>query len=108
MTFNNASWGYMPAAAHDAWSARDILKMLNTCAGSQGNLLLNIGPAPDGSVPEEAVKRLPKIGNWLGKYGEAFYGPAGSTVTRCGFVPVRNRIWARRCCASRCSMERST
>lgn len=87
MTFNNASWGYMPSAAHDAWSARDILKMINTCAGAQGNLLLNIGPAPDGSVPEDAVAPLTTVGSWLALNGEAVYGrtdPAQYTSSACG------------------------
>jgi 6-phosphofructokinase len=74
MTFNHASWGYMPAAAHDAHNARDVLGMLNIAAGNQGNLLLNIGPAPDGSVPKWAVQPLTTVGRWLGKNGEAVYG----------------------------------
>ena len=39
-----------------------------------GNLLLNIGPAGDGSVPADAVKPLRQIGKWLSVYGEAYYG----------------------------------
>jgi len=74
MTFNDTSWGYMPSAAPDSVTERDILRMLRTCAGNQGNLLLNIGPAPDGSVPEEAVKPLKTAGKWLEKNGEAVYG----------------------------------
>ena len=74
MTFNEASWGYMPAAAQDSWTVRDILKMLNTAAGQGGNLLLNIGPAPDGSVPEEAVAPLKDVGKWLAKNGQAVNG----------------------------------
>lgn len=74
MTFNDVSWGYMPSAAVDAHSARDILKMLNTAAGDGGNLLLNIGPAPDGSVPEESIVPLKQVGAWLKKNGEAVYG----------------------------------
>ncbi|NQU75344.1 MAG: alpha-L-fucosidase [Planctomycetes bacterium] len=79
MTFNDTSWGYMPSAASDGVSARDILKMLRTAAGSQGNLLLNIGPTPDGSVPSEAVEPLTTVGKWLQTNGEAVYG----RVDRC-------------------------
>jgi len=74
MTFNDTSWGYMRAAAQDSWTDRDILKMLNKAAGGCGNLLLNIGPAPDGSVPEEAVGPLKNVGKWLAKNGKAVYG----------------------------------
>ncbi|MCY2925495.1 MAG: alpha-L-fucosidase, partial [Planctomycetota bacterium] len=74
MTFNDVSWGYMPSAAHDAHSSRAILKMLHTCAAHEGNLLMNIGPAPDGSVPTDAVAPLTAVGKWLAENGEAVYG----------------------------------
>lgn len=82
MTFNDVSWGYMPSAAMDAHSARDILKMLNTAAADGGNLLLNIGPAPDGSVPEESVAPLRTVGAWLKKNGEAVYGTVDRSSNR--------------------------
>ena len=74
MTFNDASWGYMPSAAVDSWTERDILRMLNRAAGGTGNLLLNIGPAPDGSVPTEAVEPLKTVGKWIALNKEAVYG----------------------------------
>lgn len=48
--------------------------MLQTVAANKGNLLLNIGPAPDGSVPEEAVEPLETVGKWLRENGDAVYG----------------------------------
>jgi len=72
MTFNYA-WGYMPSAI-DWRSTREVISMLGTCAAGQGNLLLNIGPKPDGSVPEEAVEQLAPLGRWLADNGEAVYG----------------------------------
>ena len=39
-----------------------------------GCLLLNIGPKPDGTIPQEAQDRLLAIGKWLGVNGEAIYG----------------------------------
>ncbi len=74
MTFNHISWGYMPSAAVDAHTPREILQMLNTACGGAGNLLLNIGPSPEGSVPAEAVKPLQTVGQWLKRNGEAVYG----------------------------------
>jgi alpha-L-fucosidase len=72
MTFNG-SWGYMPISP-DWRSAREVIGMLRTAAAGQGNLLLNIGPAPDGSVPPEAVERLEAVGQWVAQNGEAMYG----------------------------------
>lgn len=76
MTFNGISWGYVDGkqAAAYSYSAQRILKMLNTCASGGGNLLLNIGPAPDGSVPEEAIEPLTTVGGWLAENGKAAYG----------------------------------
>jgi len=87
MTFNHTSWGYMPSAAPDAHTSRDILKMLNTAAGGQGNLLLNIGPAPDGGIPPESVEPLKTVGKWLKQNGEAVYGKvdrAPNGASACG------------------------
>ena len=76
MTFNGISWGYVDSAQAQNYSynAQRIIKMLNTCASGGGNLLLNIGPTPDGSVPEEAVDPLRTVGAWLGENGRAVYG----------------------------------
>ena len=74
MTFNG-SWGYLPYAPDEDWlSSRQVLSMLRTASGGQGNLLLNIGPAPDGSIPPQAVERLTPVGKWLEQNGEAVYG----------------------------------
>lgn len=75
MTFNG-SWGWMPYAPEEDWhTSRAVVKMLRQVTAGGGNLLLNIGPKPDGSVPEEAVPRLKTVGKWLRKYGdECVYG----------------------------------
>ena len=54
MTLND-SWGYQ--AADDNWkSPKTVIRNLITCARDGGNYLLNIGPKPDGSIPEESVR----------------------------------------------------
>lgn len=75
LTFNG-SWGWQPVPADEWVSARRVVGMLRTCVAGDGNLLLNIGPLPDGSVPRLAVTRLTTVGKWLAKHGAAVYGPA--------------------------------
>jgi len=86
MTFNG-SWGYMPSAI-DWHSVREVLEMLRTAGAGNGNLLLNIGPQPDGSVPEEAIKRLTAVGKWIAKNGEALYGKVDRIDGRMEFMPT--------------------
>ena len=76
MTFNGISWGYVDAkqAANYSYNAQRIIRMLNTCAVGGGNLLLNIGPSPDGSVPADAIEPLTTVGRWLQENGSAVYG----------------------------------
>ena len=76
MTFNGISWGYVDSAqaAPYGYNAQRILKMLNTVTAGGGNLLLNIGPMPDGSVPLEARVPLTTVGKWLAENGQAVYG----------------------------------
>ncbi len=73
MTFNG-SWGWQQTPPEDWHSARKVIDMLRTCTAGGGNLLLNIGPHPDGTVPAEAVERLSTVGRWLETYGGALYG----------------------------------
>ncbi|MDR0908582.1 MAG: alpha-L-fucosidase [Spirochaetaceae bacterium] len=76
MTFNGISWGYVDSEqmAPYAVNANQILRMLSICAKDKGNLLLNIGPKADGSVPDEAIAPLTTLGKWLAQNGEALYG----------------------------------
>jgi alpha-L-fucosidase len=76
MTFNGICWGYVDSAqaAPYSYNAQRIIKMLNTATAGGGNLLLNIGPMPDGSVPAEAVEPLTTAGRWLAENGQAVYG----------------------------------
>lgn len=67
-----------------AWKPNDRLKSLKEClhilaraAGGGGNLLLNVGPMPDGRIEQRQIDRLAEMGDWLGKYGESIYGTRG-------------------------------
>lgn len=76
MTFNGISWGYIDSdlAAPYSYSAQQIINMINRCTSSGGNLLINIGPMADGTIPAEAVAPLETVGKWLAENGEAVYG----------------------------------
>jgi alpha-L-fucosidase len=76
----------MTMATGDTWSwnPNDDLKSLKEClqallqsAGGDGNLLLNVGPMPDGRIDPRQVARLSEMGAWLKKYGDGVYGTRG-------------------------------
>jgi alpha-L-fucosidase len=71
MTLND-SWGYN--RADDDWkSSRRVIQNLISCARDGGNYLLNIGPRADGSVPEDSVRVLTEVGQWMRRNGETIY-----------------------------------
>jgi alpha-L-fucosidase len=53
---------------------RKVIHMLSDIVAKGGNLLLNIGPGPDGTWYDEAYDRLREVGSWLRINGEAIYG----------------------------------
>jgi alpha-L-fucosidase len=72
MTLND-HWGYHHG--DDNWkSPRTVAGMLQKVAAGAGNLLLNVGPRGDGSIPERSVHVLDAVGQWLDDNGEAVYG----------------------------------
>lgn len=80
MTIND-SWGYQ-LKDFNYKSPTVIIRMLADCISMGGNLLLDIGPKADGSIPEEEVAMLKSVGRWVNKHQEAVHGtrpgiPAG-------------------------------
>lgn len=69
----NDSWGF---ADYDKnWkSPKEILMNLISTVARGGTFMLNIGPKPDGSVPEMAAKSLRSAGEWVKKYPQVVYG----------------------------------
>lgn len=55
-------------------SPKQVIKLLTDIVCKGGNLAINVGPQPDGRLPEGAVHSLLGIGRWLETYGEAIYG----------------------------------
>ncbi len=71
ITLNN-SWGYHQGD-HDWKTPGQVVDMLAAVAADRGNLLLNVGPRGDGSIPQPTVDVLEAIGQWLGRCGECIF-----------------------------------
>ncbi|MET3115255.1 alpha-L-fucosidase [Pedobacter sp. CG_S7] len=68
----NGTWGYRTKDTN--WKSTAVLiRNLVDIASKGGNYLLNIGPKPDGSFPQESIERLSAIGKWMKVNGEAIY-----------------------------------
>jgi alpha-L-fucosidase len=66
------SWGYVD---HDEYrDAKSLIAELVDVVSKNGNLLLNVGPKSDGTIPQEAQTVLAQMGDWLRANGEAIYG----------------------------------
>jgi len=78
----NGAWGFN-ITDRNFKSVPDLIGYLVRAAGNGANLLLNVGPRPDGTIQPEAVERLRAIGRWLRTYGPSIYG------TRRGPVPAQ-------------------
>ena len=66
------SWSYVPGDNYK--STKTLIHMLCDVVAKGGNLLLNVGPDPDGNLPAEALQRMEEIGRWMDKNGYAIYG----------------------------------
>lgn len=81
-TLNDGEWGYSERVPGDWHSVRDVLRMLRTCAAEGGNLLLNVGPRPDGGLDARTTATLSELGAWTSVNGEALYGAMTPTAGR--------------------------
>lgn len=69
-------WGFVN---HPRWkSPQRVINTLVEIVAKGGNMVLGVGPTPEGLIQPEAVSRLKDIGQWLKKYGRAIYG---TTIT---------------------------
>lgn len=75
----NESWGYKVRDTKYK-SATEVIRYLVSTAGRNANLLLNIGPRPDGSLPDEALANLKALGEWMRTYGATVQGVRGGKV----------------------------
>ncbi len=73
----NSNWGYH--AGDDSWkSPRDVIQLLTETAAGGGNLLLNVGPRPDGTLQEPCERIIREVGAWLARNGEFLPGSSRS------------------------------
>jgi alpha-L-fucosidase len=81
MTVGNR-WGYHRDNHLHYKSPSTIISQLQECAAKGGNLLLNIGPKADGSIPEGVVDVFKRVGAWMKVNGESIYKsrPLGDAV----------------------------
>jgi len=68
----NESWGYQPGDKTYK-TPKELIIMLSEITGNGGNLLLDIGPKADGTIPWEQVHILKELGKWTSKNGEAVF-----------------------------------
>lgn len=76
----NGMWGYK-ITDQDYKSTKTLIHYLVKAAGKDANLLMNIGPQPDGELPAVALQRLAEVGEWMKIYGETIYGTRGGCIT---------------------------
>jgi alpha-L-fucosidase len=69
---SSSSWCYTEGIGY--YSARQILHSFIDRISKNGNMLLNVSPKADGTIPQEQKDVLLAMGGWLKKYGEAIYG----------------------------------
>lgn len=69
----NGMWGYK-ISDQNYKSPKELIHYLIKAAGMGANLLLNVGPQPNGEIPAAAVERFEKMGEWLNINGETIYG----------------------------------
>jgi alpha-L-fucosidase len=75
----NHSWGYN-AEDHNFKTVKQCVHYLARAAGRNANLLLNVGPRPDGTIDAESAKRLEGIGQWLAKFERTVRPTRGGPV----------------------------
>jgi alpha-L-fucosidase len=85
-SISDKSWGYIENDTYK--SAAQIVHLLADIVSKNGNLLLNVGPRGDGSIPDAARDTLLAVGGWLKTNGEAIYG--SRPWTRFGEGPTEN------------------
>lgn len=75
----NGMWGYK-VVDQNYKSTSDLIRLLVSTAGRNANLLLNVGPQPDGRLPATALERMAEMGVWMAKYSSTVQGVRGGII----------------------------
>ncbi len=71
-SLSNESWGYVENDTYK--TPLVVVQQLADVVSKNGNLLMNVGPRPDGTIPDGAAQTLLGVGRWLKVNGDAIYG----------------------------------
>ncbi|MEO5650784.1 MAG: alpha-L-fucosidase, partial [Ginsengibacter sp.] len=77
----NGSWGFNITDSKYK-STDELIHLLVRAASLNANLLLNIGPLPNGSIQPQFSSRLDSVGNWIKRYGSTVYNTRGSSIKK--------------------------
>ena len=75
----NGSWGFN-INDRKYKTVKQVIHTLAGAAGRNSNLLLNVGPMPNGEIQQEFQDTLKQVGAWVAKYGQSIYGTRGGPV----------------------------
>lgn len=75
----NGMWGYK-LVDQNYKSTETLLRLLISTSGKGANLLLNVGPQPNGQIPAAAIERMKEMGEWLRANGETVYGTTAGDI----------------------------
>ena len=75
----NGSWGFnLKDNKHK--SEKELIQYIIRSSGYGSNLLLNVGPMPNGEIQSEHIKSLKKVGSWMRENGETIYKTTGGPI----------------------------
>src|SRR5699024_7732522 len=72
------NWGYVPNDIYKPFS--EILSSVVKIVAMGGNVILGVGPKPDGTLPEEALSIMTQLGEWLDTYSEGIFKTRSNDV----------------------------
>ncbi len=86
-------WGYVPSEEFETLSW--VFEILVECRTWGGNLLLNVGPRPDGTLPAPFYENSEKLAQWMAHSGESLIGADPTPGDQRSNVPITRRpgIW---------------
>lgn len=75
----NGTWGFK-TADHNWKTPTTLIHNLVDIASKGGNYLLNVGPTPEGEIPQPSIDALKEVGAWMKANGESIYGTRASPL----------------------------